>query len=335
MDHAVCESCGGRNNAIAEFCRNCGAYLGWEGAARPVTVVPDDAAAGVRGRPLAPKAAPGAFQTGPTVDLPPPCEACGTRGEGGRAFCRRCGRMAAEVAPPPTQPVPVLPWWRRWRTAEAERARAARAAYRRSLPVRFRATRALLAAGCVAVVAGAVSVADRDPLGWARATAADVRGTTSVVEVRQVSAVPPPAAPSAHPPEHAFDDFLDSYWETSLTDAPPLDTGCSEPEDLFPGGVLVLDLGRATAVREVWVTPGPPEKDPQRAEFAKPTAVLVRFDDRVCRRLVLEPEPTPQRLDVRLTARRITVAVVAAQPASDAGPVVRVGVADVRVRSRR
>lgn len=337
MGEAVCEACGSRNPTEAEFCRTCGAYLRWDGAARLVSDQELEAEEQRRRQVVETHerpAADGPAGAGATPGPRPPCPVCGTRAEAGRCWCRRCGQALSGQAPPASPSAARVPWWRRWRTREAEQARAARSSYRRSLPVRYRLTRVLTGVVLAAVVGAALAVADRNPLGWARSAAADLRGATEPVEVVEVSTEPAGQELPGHPARRAVDAFSDSWWATSF-DArrDPLPGECAAPGDGFPTSVLVLDLGEPTVLRELWITPAPPEDDPQASQWSLPSALVVRFDDRSCRRLTLEPEREPQLLELEVTAERLVLAVVAV--ADDEPPLEpRIGIADVELRSR-
>jgi ribosomal protein L40E len=348
MTEAVCEACGARNPVDAEFCQACGAYLRWEGAARPVT--DDDLRQAQASRGSDSPSGSGRGETltreaDRTQDRPPsagqpfpeqrPCPRCGTPSESGRRFCRRCGEPLSGQAPL-LAPVPATqrPWWRRWRGTEDEAARASRAAYRRSLPMRYRATRWLLAVAVLAVAVGAFAVADRNPVGWVRGQLADLRESTEPVPVTASVLLPERVIPE-YPAANVTDAFRDSYWAAPWTDVEEQVNSCSRPGDVQPGNVLTLQLDGEQPLRELWVTPAPPEGDPQQAQWWVPTAVMVTFDDgRTCARMPLEAKSEPQRLRLKQNASRVNLSVVAADAPEQPRPDSLVGLAGVELRRR-
>jgi hypothetical protein len=160
----VCVSCGGRNEADAEFCGSCGEYLEWSGAPQAVeqpvaqpaaraaaTPPAGRTAATAQSRPGAvPPAAPASTpvevkpgeevrrrptSTTPRRDRPVapgeiPCGRCGAGNDKVRHFCRRCGAPLAAVAE--RRPS----WWRRLLAALRGRGYAAGQRRARRNPVR-------------------------------------------------------------------------------------------------------------------------------------------------------------------------------------------------------
>ena len=109
---------------------------------------------------------------------------------GWRCAARRCttAAVARPVAPPER-----VPWWRRWFRPGDNTRRGARAAYRRSLPVRYRIIRWVLALLGVAAIIGAFALIGRNPVGWAVNTWNDMLGKTAQVNDLDAYTDPNPA----------------------------------------------------------------------------------------------------------------------------------------------
>ena len=128
-----------------------------------------------------------------------PCPRCGVPNTPSLRFCRKCGLAlrgpTLHDAPSARPPAPAerTTWWRRlFGSGDGTTRRAARAAYRHSLPLRYRLLRWVMALAAVAAVVGLLAVLGRNPVGWVTDRIQDLRG--SLVQVSGLTAYGEPAA---------------------------------------------------------------------------------------------------------------------------------------------
>src|SRR6185437_9249300 len=106
MTDDLCEACGERNAAGSQFCATCGAYLGWDGAARPVETASPAASHSVASTeppawqpPSAGAARADADQGGaPVVESGSRCPRCAATNDPALRFCRKCGQPLSSAA---------------------------------------------------------------------------------------------------------------------------------------------------------------------------------------------------------------------------------------------
>jgi ribosomal protein L40E len=113
-DTILCSRCGTANAAGDQFCGSCGAFLEWEGRARP-SDEPPPVAEPAPSEPLAPAPPPtevaaatagSAATAAPDVPSSPApqagfsvCPHCGSGNPPGRTFCHKCGKLLAATPP--------------------------------------------------------------------------------------------------------------------------------------------------------------------------------------------------------------------------------------------
>ncbi len=156
---------------------------------------------GTFGAPPTARPAPATMPAAPPPPPPPdaPCPRCGVTNNPALRFCRKCGLAlqgpVLHDAPAPRAPATAerVPWWRRWfGSGTGNTRRAARAAYRHSLPVRYRVLRWVMALAGVAAVVGLLAVLGRNPVGWVTDRIEDLRG--DLVQVSGITAYAEPVA---------------------------------------------------------------------------------------------------------------------------------------------
>jgi len=351
----ICEVCGERNSTYAEFCTACGSYLGWDSnrrSARP------DPAPTVTGQPAPPPAQPAAPGPGlgptssrpdrrppetavprppPPVPVPPaepPCTRCGTPNDPQRRFCRKCGnslRVAETRTLPRAREPKAAPWWRRLGPSGASG--PSRAAYRRSLPSRYRVARVVVALVLVGLVSALLVVAGRNPITWARARWADLRGTLTPVSDVTASADPGQAVLREYQPRWAVDNVLDRAWATTWRGGGSDSRACGPIQG---GGTATLRLALPdrTQLRAIEVAAGLPKDDPLRPLQWRPRMLELRFADGTCERVPLADRPEAQRVKIKLvTTDAVAVAVAAAYPPKS-GQGNRVAISEIRLLRR-
>ncbi len=149
-----------------------------------------------------PAAAPPVPVVAPGPPPPPPdapCPRCGVENNAALRFCRKCGfalkgpTLQQGPGPRPSAPAEKVSWWHRiFGGGQSNTKRAARAAYRHSLPLRYRVLRWVMALAGVAAVVGLLTVLGRNPVGWVTDRIEDLRG--ELVQVSGLTAYGEPAA---------------------------------------------------------------------------------------------------------------------------------------------
>jgi len=334
MSDATCESCGEHNAPYAEFCIACGNYLGWQDR-RPATGRAQEAPPGLDpphhhtepaepGQSSAAHSAPSPV-SGETrsVTTPPapqahrtesPCSACGQPNPPERRFCRKCGAklaVGAGAGPPPSAPDGV--GWRRFLPGDTSR-RQARAAYRRSLPARYRVTRVLAGVAAVAMGGSLLSLAGHNPAGWLREQWYAVRGTLEPVPEVTARADPAHAVVAGYLPGFAVDGTLDQAWATTWSGGGATGAACGP----IPNGgraALVLTLPERVTLRGVEVAPGLPAEDPQRVLQWRPRLLQLTYADGSCERVELADSGELRKHRVRaVSTTTVRVEIAAAAP---------------------
>lgn len=346
MSDATCETCGEPNPPYSEFCIACGSYLGWQDrrpaqqTPRPADAPPDHTPPSHTGPPpTVPAVAAG--ETRRVVTAPPAaparegetqCPACGRPNPADRRFCGKCGgALAVGTGTPPPPSPPAEPGWRRFLPGNTSRSRA-RAAYRRSLPVRYRVTRVLAGVAVIAVGGGLLSLAGHNPAGWLREQWYAVRGTLEPVPEVTAKADPDRTV-EGYLPGFAVDNTKDQAWATTWGGGGAAGTTCG-PIPRGGSAALILTLPRAVTLRGVEVTAGLPADDPQRVLQQRPRRLQLTFDDGTCQRVELADEAGVQvrRLrPVSTTTVRVEIAATA-PPRSGADP--RVAIGEIRLLRR-
>jgi len=356
----VCTACGARADAAdrsVAFCPACGAYLAWEAAAdghdvadRPgadpgppprSAAFPDDDLASLGAPSAAAAPAPPAVAVLPS---PPPaphaqpragaesagCPGCGSPREPGRRFCPRCGHQLVhpvEDSPLPVTSPPRVPWWRRWLPGKEMRA------WRRSLPLRYRVRRLVLAVLALVLVAAGLTVVGRNPVRWAVDRWNDVRDVRVVVG--DLTAVGVPAEVAEAPAAAAVDRRLDTAWATGWPDGAVPVAGCAAPRtDADPASPAALLVGldgprRVVAVR---IHPGPPTAE-ERAAQPRPRRLTIGSDD-ACVTVDLADSPEPVTVDLPTTTAALWIAVVDVWPSGAVEPARRVSLTEVELLAR-
>ncbi|WP_395725515.1 hypothetical protein [Nakamurella sp.] len=228
---------------------------------------------------------------------------------------------AGPGGPPP--PPERLSWWRRIFRPAPNTRRAARAAYRQSLPLRYRAIRWVLALVGVGAIVGSLSLIGRNPVGWAVDRWNDLRGTTVQVTGLQAHSEPEAEATDAAP--LLLDNLSNTGWTAPWTATSALDpvvSSCRNPADPtilgMPPSVVVV-LPQEVALNHVSVAAGLPKDDSRRAQQFRPKALQLAFTDGTCQQVQLADADGLQMLPldtVHTGAVRIWV-VDAYPPASD------------------
>ncbi len=203
----------------------------------------------------------------PQPPAPPPdapCPRCGVENATSLRFCRKCGLALrgptlhqGAAARPPAR-VERSSWWSRLFGGSGNTRRAARAAYRRSLPLRYRVLRWVMALAGVAAVVGLLTVLGRNPAGWVTDRIEDLRG--DLVQVSALTAYGEPADAARAPATAATTgtgvevpptDAVSVGGVTSATAAPTAATPPSTGVGAQDPATDLLDNRADTA----WVTP--------------------------------------------------------------------------------
>jgi Double zinc ribbon len=350
MDEDICETCGERNVAGAQFCTSCGAYLGWDGAAKPapsdyvdqpanstssasVTTAlpthspppgsrsPEPPARSVGGTPAPAVAAPhpgAAARPGQSA-----CPRCGTVNEPTRRFCRKCaeptGHSTVTTTPSPNVPASV----------DTSSERAARSAYRRSLPMRYRVLRVASGVAAVAVVIAFFAAAGRDPLGWTRRQVYALRGT--VVPVSGLTAVSQGPVQPGDPAANAVDQNADTAWAIPMKPPGTVGPDCGASASAM---VITISGAKPVTIRALDVTPGLLATDPNWQLRWIPQELEIQGAGGSCQRVTLKKAQGTQRVKIKaVTTNLLRVSIVAAlQP--PAGGTNVAGITEIRLMKR-
>jgi hypothetical protein len=348
MQRNDCPECGESVLRDAEFCPHCGIYLDWTEDGRLAEPRPDEADLAMAdvvpgsgsGRahassetappagdapPERPRLIPAPRRSVEEGPLEPVCPRCATRRGPGLRFCARC---ATEFDPPTGPTVWTAPqyrhrpWWRRIfgrRRTAAER--VSLRAYRRSLPLRHRLFRLLVALLVTALAAGAVLALRRNPIDWLQDRWYDLRGT--VVDVAIDAAALDPAEAPVRPefgPTLATDEDDATAWATTWTGGEdPVQCGARRAAE-----ALQLTFPHVVDLRALDVLPGLPSGDPLRTEQHRPRVLELRFSDGTCDVVSLLDRGRPQRVELKVpvSTSSVRVAVVDVYPAEGEGALV-------------
>ena len=316
--------------------------------------------------------APG-YQTPPQAppEPPPPtegpCPRCGVVNGAELRFCRKCGlalrgpTLHDGGAPRLTAPPERAPWWRRWFRPADNTRRGARAAYRRSLPVRYRIIRWGLALLGIGAIIGAFALIGRNPVGWAVNTWNDVLGKT--VQVNNLDAYTDPnpaeaagnpgtvtASPGATPSlsrpavdtaPNVVDNLSNTAWMTAWSQTSqlnPADAPCVPPSTPTaadgPESILIVPQGSIT-VRAISVAGGLSKDDARRQQQWRPKTVQLAFSDGSCQQVTLADNPDLQSLELNaVDTTQIRLSVIDAYSASPDQPIDEVAITDIRIFTR-
>jgi len=325
MAEDICVACGATNAVGAKFCRSCGAYLAWEGAAQRVT------SSDQRG--------PTNVDTGssaPHTSLAPPdsrdvgdvalrgatdgeCPECGKDNPPQRRYCRRCGhplRLSTSTAPQLLL-TPKRPWWKRFfgsRTApDHTPTRAERRAYRRSLAGRARAFRVGFALTILVTLVLAAAVVGQNPVGWARHRLDDLRGSLTPITPINAAADPPRSVPKGFSAAGAIDRDLNTAWSIRFS-APGSDVLTCGPGPVTPA--LLLTSSDKFMLRAFDLRAGLSPSDPDRLHQWRPAVLEIRGSGGLCERVGLNDTDKVQRVKLKrpMTTNSLRVAVVGAYP---------------------
>ena len=265
-----------------------------------------------------------------------PCPRCSTVNDASRRFCSKCGYVLiadnAVGANVPYRPPRPQGWWARMSDSHD---RAARRSYRRSLPPLYRYRRVIVLILMLTVGLGGLYAFGRHPLRWTLQRWDDVRGATVDVTPLRVRIDPKAATVPGSDPNALVDKTFQSWTETWQP------TKQGESCGGAPGtGTIVLNMGQPTRIREVDITAGLSDQDPNRALQARPKAIGIILDEDTanCRRFVLENVASTQvlKLDSKTTVSQIRIGIdtTFAEPA-DGQHVLSITEIGVRARPRR
>lgn len=333
--------------------------------AAPASAVPPPAAAPV------PAPAPAAVPAPPEPEPVPrqiQCPRCGVANETDRRFCVKCGlglvgprlHDAGPAGPPP--PPERLSWWRRIFRPAPNTRRAARAAYRQSLPLRYRAIRWVLALAGIGVLIGGLSLIGRNPVGWAVDRWNDLRGTTVQVTGLRAHSEPDPAAsgpveqtgaPASTPPASTppvapadtapllLDNLANTGWTvpwTATSALDPLLASCRNPADPTKLGMppsVVVTLPQEVTLNHVSVAVGLPKNDSGRAQQYRPRTLQLAFTDGTCQRVDVADADNLQMLPLdKVSTGAVRIWVVDAYPPSSDQPQDLATIAEIRLFQR-
>jgi len=257
----VCAACGEHNDADADFCGECGAFLEWEGrspaalkdADIAATAAPDEPAAAPAGAVAVEtsSAAPGQQGTAgqprtvqpgeqirrrPTKAPAPPrpvapgelaCPNCGAGNDKKRRFCRSCGAPLTPAAVPGAP----RPWWRRFLSRLFGRRRFD-AGFRRRVRQKVRIPRLPIVLGLGAILA---------IIGVGPARPSINKGITEVRDriSKHIPVTPTGFASSSsrsgHDPRLVADRVSNSYWS-------PQGRAAEWIQVKFPRPIRLLDI---------------------------------------------------------------------------------------------
>jgi len=318
---------------------------------------------------------PPGYDPQPQYEAPPepppptegPCPRCGVVNGAELRFCRKCGlalrgpTLHDSGGQRPATPPERLPWWRRWFRPDDNSRRGARAAYRRSLPVRYRIIRWLLALVGIAAVIGAFALIGRNPVGWAVNSWNDMLGKT--VQVNDLAAYTDPnpaevaddpgtfspsagATPSIAEPAvdmapNVVDNLSNTAWTTAWSQTSqlnPADAPCVPPSTPTatggPESILIVPQSSMN-VRAISVAGGLSKDDARRQQQWRPKTVQLAFSDGSCQQVTLADNPDLQSLELSaVDTTQIRLSVVDAYPASPDQPIDEVAITDIRIFTR-
>jgi hypothetical protein len=293
----ICDACGATNQAGAEFCVQCNAYLAWDESAAG----PSGAAAATSGAGSEPSAAAGpatatttataVVATAQDVTVPQPvvttegypatwaavgetCPTCGLVNRPELRFCAHCGYgFASSVPEQPGTPLAYA------ELSGPAADRAARREYRRSLPPLYRWRRVLIGVLLAALVlAGGLWV--RHPVVAVRD--AWYRVTKSYAPVTPVVAFVEPAgltAPGADPA--ALVDRTVREWTEPWQPTGTIACGAA------PGTAEIVLTFAPTRIRQLQIVPGLDKANPKRGQQLLPQEIGITYPGRRCQRALL------------------------------------------------
>ena len=320
------------------------------------------------------------YQQGPpqqpyTPPAPPPpptesaCPRCGVVNEAVLRFCRKCGlslkgpTLHDDGLGLPQAPPERLPWWRRWFKPAENTKRAARAAYRHSLPLRYRLMRYLFALLGIGAIVGGLTLIGQNPVRWVTDRINDLQG--SLVQVQGVqaysdpdagssgtivpptgtptsgSAAPTTALPAADTAPNVLDNLSDTAWSTAWTASSavnPVDAPCVSPSaPAIPGSagsVLLVPEGSVT-VREISVAAGLSKDDSRRMLQYRPRTVQLAFSDGRCQQITLTDTDELQQHKIEpVETSQIRLSVIDAYPPATDQPTDQVAISEIRLFER-
>jgi double zinc ribbon protein len=349
----VCEACGEQNPAGSAFCLYCGVYLGWDQKAGPKQSAPAQPGAPpvqeqqpsvqpVAQTAAAPSAgpAPAGYPTAPqpTVTIPAghtACPSCGHPNDASRRFCGKCGlalRPSSAGTVRGVAPTQRQSWWQRFRDPADRRARRE---YRRSLPPLYRWRRVLVTLLVLAVAAGALYVAGKNPVGWAKAAWYDVRGTLVPVDGTTFTALPADSAAPNYDATALGTPEPDDSWATTWA------TAAMAPVAECAGqratrGMVAVTFAEPVRVRRLEIRAGLPAENSLRPLTFRPSRLVVAYGPGQCAVLELRDDAGVQAVDIDTgtAVSSLRLAVGAAYPARADGRQNLVALSGVRVLSR-
>lgn len=293
-----------------------------------------------------PPPAQSAAPPGPPPPTEGPCPRCGVVNDAELRFCRKCGLSlrgpvlqddGARSTPPPER----LPWWRKWfRPAENTR-RAARAAYRHSMPLRYRMMRWVWGLLGLGAIVGVFYALGQNPVAWVQNQIANFQN--SLVQVAGLQAVAEPADPNAteNTAQNALDNLSDTAWTTTWTQASqlnPANAPCLSPSTPSaagaPGSIVIIPSG-PTTVREISIAAGLSKGDARRLQEWRPKTVQLAFSDGTCQQISLADNETLQQVKIEpVETTQIRVSIVDAYPPLPDQPIDTVAITDIRLFER-
>jgi hypothetical protein len=262
------------------------------------------------------------------------CARCG-EAVGDRRFCPRCGhqRVHPDLAAVPIAAARPAGRAGRWTFLPDRGSRAARAAWRRSLPIRYRARRWAAGVLGIGVLVGALTLIGRDPVGWTVDRWNDLRDVK--VAVDGATAVAVPLEQPGFPAAAAVDRRVDTAWATVWPIAAVPTSGCPPPRvDADPAapGALLVGLGERREIRAVRIHPGPRSAE-QRAVQPRPRQLAVGYDGG-CVTVDVPDTAEPVTVEVDFAAATVWVTVADVWPADVAGTPAQVELAEVEFLAR-
>ena len=264
------------------------------------------------------------------------CPRCSTGNDDDLRFCRKCGFSlwrppTASLASTAQRPAR---WWHRWFPIGGEAKKEAGAAYRRSLPMRYRVRRVAAGVLVAALAAAGWTAIHSNPAGWIRDRWADWQN--SLVQIADVQAVTEPAdaALPDFPAAATVDNVADTAWATAWTTSTP-PASCQAPA-VTPAagstGSLLLLLNHPVTVRAISVAAGLANGDSRRLHQWRPKTLQLSFSDGQCQQVTLTDTAPLQQLDLNPTATAdVRVSVVDTFAASPDQPSDLVALSEVRL----
>jgi hypothetical protein len=298
----------------------------------------------------------------PAAALPPtesPCPRCGVVNAAALRFCRKCGlslkspTLHDDGLGRPEPPAERLAWWRRWFRPAPNTRRAARAAYRHSLPLRYRLLRWVFALLGIGALVGGLTLIGQNPVGWVTARINDLQG--SLVQVQGVQAYGEPAAgttgsgtatattalPAPDSASNVLDNLSDTAWATAWSAQSQLNPAaapCVPPSTPSaagsPGSVLLVPANSLT-VREISVAAGLSKDDSRRMLQWRPRTVQLAFSDGRCQQITLtDTDELQQHAIEPVQTTQIRLSVVDAYPPATDQPIDEVAISEIRLFQR-